>query len=124
MKGIAIREKFAIFIIILTLFLFIIIFRFSWIPIFITILNPVVINNRALNIAWVDMWNKVTFHIFILRLNIISPNWDRVDMATIFLASNSFQADKPANIDVAIDEDIIKLLINLLFEIRLNRDSK
>jgi hypothetical protein len=57
-------------------------------------------------------------------MNIISPNWDSVDMATIFFASISFHAVFPARVAVIVALAISILFVCLCFNTNLNRVNK
>lgn len=96
--------------------------RESCLPFSLLIPNPMVMNSSALKMAWVLMWKKVTFHIFMDSENIISPSCDRVDIATTFFASFSFHAVTPAIIDVIILVIIMIFCMDFIFVIFLNRE--
>lgn len=57
---------------------------------------PAVINSRALNIAWADIWKNVNFGILIAIGRAISPSCLNVDKAIIFFISFSVMALIPA----------------------------
>ena len=59
------------------------------------------------------MWKNANHGISIAKLNIITPNWLRVDKATIFLKSHSVLALRPA-ISV-VDVETININILKLF---------
>jgi len=61
------------------------------------------------------MWKKASHGMLAPRLNIIIPNWLRVDRAMIFLKSHSIVALRPAMrvVDVAINS---KMLLKQLIE--------
>lgn len=64
--------------------------------------TPTHMNNKALNMAWVIRWKKQKSFWVKDNDTIITPNWDKVDKATIFLISISAQAQNPAIIIVAL----------------------
>ena len=80
---------------------------------------PTHMNKRALNIACVTKWKKHIFFWFKDREIIITPNWDKVDKATIFLMSNSTQALAPAISIVILPITNIHSIEN-----KLNRSNK
>jgi hypothetical protein len=62
---------------------------------------PTDIKRRALKNAWVKRWKKAISKRPKPIVVIISPNWLRVDRATIFFMSNSYKALAPAMTIVA-----------------------
>ena len=54
--------------------------------------HPAEINNRALNIAWTDMWKNAKFGIFSPKHVVIRPSCLNVDKAIIFFISFSYIA--------------------------------
>jgi len=59
--------------------------RRSWLWLLSIIKHPAEINNKALNIAWTDMWKNAKFGIFSPKHTIIRPSCLNVDRAIIFL---------------------------------------
>ena len=61
---------------------------------------PTVINNKALNLAWVIKWKKVKNCSPTLNLDIINPSCLRVEIATIFFESFMDRPIIPPNMAV------------------------
>lgn len=63
---------------------------------------PAQIKRRALNSAWVIKWKKARLGRPMAKVEIITPNWLRVDRAIIFFKSHSTIALAPA-INIVIE---------------------
>jgi len=74
--------------------------RLSWLWNLARIIYPTLINNNALNIAWVTKWKKANLGPATQNEKIIKPNCLSVDNATTFLKSVSKAALAPAIIKV------------------------
>ena len=66
---------------------------------------PALINNSALNIAWVSKWKKVKLGSPRASLIIITPSWLSVERAIIFFVSDSVMAAIPAIVKVQVAEN-------------------
>lgn len=69
---------------------------------------PTQMNSKALNIAWVSKWKRVSSGLCRPRAMNIRPNWLKVDKATIFFRSVSTIAATPADIMVIVPKISIR----------------
>jgi len=70
--------------------------RNSWLPREEKIMPPTDKKSMDLKNEWNIIWIKDSFHAPLVKINIINPNWLKVDIATVFFKSVSKIAEIPA----------------------------